>query len=687
MTNIVMCPGHLVNLWKREIEDRSPGSEVIILRDFQHLISLSSKIKKTTTRFRHLWIIISKDIAKLGYDERPAAVWSSIKVADYERGVFCCPECGQPLYYEIIEGKGRNRRRIPQYLRKLSFRKQSKKENNMTCTNTINYWNEKKGQWEERTCGAKLWEPVVRENNPWVKLGKQGWFLKKHLSDIRQEILDKPKQTKEDLQLLSAINNELDGEGIPQRSPRKYPIAKYIRQYFKGCIDYVLLDEIHQLKSGDSLQGEAMGDLVQSSKKVLALTGTLLNGYSSGIYYLLYRLFAKQMKKEGYEYSTSLEFIKDYGVTKKVQWFELGRDNNIGDLNGSSNLKEMPGISPIVFTKFLLENAAFISLEDIAEALPSYEEIPIPLEMSEELEEAYKALSDRVSDVISNNKNSKKLLSTMMTLLSVFPDQPYEQPDIYDPETEEALIVPPSVDNRDLTKEETLLALIQRKLAEGEHVLVYYHWVERTDVAERLKSLFEENDIKVAVLTSSVKTEEREEWIRKQVNSGIQVLMCNPSLVETGLTLLDFTTIIYYQIGFNLYTLRQASRRSWRINQTHDVQVYFLYYKGTVQETALILMASKLQAAMTIEGKFSEEGLQAMSNNEDVMTQLATTVTEGIKDTLDIKVFEKNKHQAAVERDIEDVVKHKKRVQQISDTGEYDLLSYQESMRDLFRRL
>ena len=160
-------------------------------------------------------------------------------------------------------------------------------------------------------------------------------------------------------------------------------------------------------------------------------------------------------------------------------------------------------------------------------------------------------------------------------------------------------------------------------------------------------------------MDSTVKPSEREAWIQKKVDSGVQVVFCNPKLVETGLTLLDFTTIVYYQMGYNLYTMRQASRRSWRINQTHDVQVYFLYYRNTVQEQALSLMATKLQAAMAIEGKFSEEGLNAMSNNEDILTQIASSVTEGIKSTVDVQVFEKNKitnHKTVVKEDDDQVV-------------------------------
>ena len=55
------------------------------------------------------------------------------------------------------------------------------------------------------------------------------------------------------------------------------------------------------------------------------------------------------------------------------------------------------------------------------------------------------------------------------------------------------------------------------------------------------------------------------------------------------------------------------------------------------------LMATKLQAAMAIEGKFSEEGLNAMSNNEDLLTQIANNVVEGMSQSVDVDVFSKGK--------------------------------------------
>ena len=41
------------------------------------------------------------------------------------------------------------------------------------------------------------------------------------------------------------------------------------------------------------------------------------------------------------------------------------------------------------------------------------------------------------------------------------------------------------------------------------------------------------------------------EFITKEVNKGAQVMITNPALVETGLDLLYFPTLIFFQIGYN----------------------------------------------------------------------------------------------------------------------------------------
>ncbi len=105
-------------------------------------------------------------------------------------------------------------------------------------------------------------------------------------------------------------------------------------------------------------------------------------------------------------------------------------------------------------------------------------------------------------------------------------------------------------------------------------------------------------------------------------------MICHPKLVETGLDLLAFPTLYFYETGYSLHTLRQASRRSWRIGQVYPVRVKFLAYRGTMQETCIRHMGKKMLVALMMEGKFSGEGLQSLDANEDLLTAMARELVE-----------------------------------------------------------
>jgi hypothetical protein len=108
------------------------------------------------------------------------------------------------------------------------------------------------------------------------------------------------------------------------------------------------------------------------------------------------------------------------------------------------------------------------------------------------------------------------------------------------------------------------------------------------------------------------------------------VVICHPKLVETGLDLLAFPTLYFYETGYSLHTLRQASRRSWRIGQRLAVRVKFVTYAGTMQETCLRLMGKKMLVALMMEGKFSGEGLQSLDTDEDLMSAIARELVEKV---------------------------------------------------------
>src|SRR5262249_8473744 len=149
--------------------------------------------------------------------------------------------------------------------------------------------------------------------------------------------------------------------------------------------------------------------------------------------------------------------------------------------------------------------------------------------------------------------------------------------------------------------------LVKAERDQRRQVWVYTTMTGEKDVADRLAQMFRKAKLRVEVLRSTVELKRREDWIAKH-GPKCDVIVSHPKLVETGLDLFDkkgghnFSTLVFYQTGYNLFTLRQASRRSWRIGQRLPCKVYYLYYEKTMQARAMALMGKKLSAAHAIEG-------------------------------------------------------------------------------------
>jgi len=107
-------------------------------------------------------------------------------------------------------------------------------------------------------------------------------------------------------------------------------------------------------------------------------------------------------------------------------------------------------------------------------------------------------------------------------------------------------------------------------------------------------------------------------------------------LVQTGLDLVDFPTIVWQEVEYSVYTMRQASRRSWRIGQRRPVRVVYLAYRGTLQAQALTLVAKKLKASLAVEGELGDDGLASFGDDgEDLLMALARSLTERVESSED----------------------------------------------------
>lgn len=429
--------------------------------------------------------------------------------------------------------------------------------------------------------------------------------------------------------------------GVDPSGPHRYAPAEFIKRHLPSAFDLLIADEVHEYKGEDTGQGNSYGALASACKRTIALTGTLLGGYADNIYFLLWRSHARQMVDDGFDYRGVRKWMEQYGVLERITKIRHDAHDAAtvrGKTTARTTTRRKPGIGPLVLGKHLLPTTVFLRLADVAEALPPYEERVVNLAMSPQLAEAYGQLEAALTISIRQAlaAGSRRLLAAYLQALLCYPDEAaFREEIVLDPDSirrgSPTLIASAPALGGILPKEEELLAICRQERARGRRVLVYVTFTHKRDITRRLKGLLDNAGLCTTILTSSVTPDKREAWIADQATKGVDVLITNPELVKTGLDLYAFPTFIFYETGYNIYTLRQAARRAWRIGQTQPCQVIYLTYQGTMQEKALTLIATKLEASLALEGEITEAGLTALADSSDsLVLELARALVDRV---------------------------------------------------------
>ena len=427
--------------------------------------------------------------------------------------------------------------------------------------------------------------------------------------------------------------------------PARYPLSDYVKHHMKGFFDLLIGDEVHEFKSRGSAQGIAAGVLAEACGKSLSLTGTLLGGYASTIFHLLYR-FSPEIRSE-FGRSDEHRWIQRYGFEE----VSIGKpdDDALEDGRNSRRRKyrrtvrERPGLVPSALFH-IIHNTVFLRLSDVASGLPDYEEKILLSSMDTEEDgtgysqrSAYNTVFEELKKELAAalKAGSKRLLATYLQSLLAYPDGCTRGETVFDPRKGDVIVqVPPLSEEKLYPKEKALIDLVAAERMEGRRVLVYVTHTGTRDITGRMDDILTRHGFKVAVMKAdAVAPNKREAWVADRVKQGVDVLICHPRLVQTGLDLIDFQTLCWYESDYSIYVVRQASRRSWRIGQTRPVKVVFMAYRNTLQADALKLVAKKLQSSLAVEGELPEDGLAAFGDEgDDLMMALARKIVGGDED-------------------------------------------------------
>lgn len=447
-----------------------------------------------------------------------------------------------------------------------------------------------------------------------------------NLMDEEGELIFSDRQAKRMERFLG--NTEVSfGQGGYQ--PTEFIKRQMPRRYF-GCL---LVDEGHEYKNEGSAQGQAMGVLASQVEKVILLTGTLMGGYADDLFHLLYRMDPASMIEDGFNFNArgsigpaAEAFMRTHGVmidTYKTTASDERRAHRTarGETMTRHSTKG-PGFGPKGIMRYVVPITAFLKLKEISgNVLPEYREVFIDVPMDAAQAEIYRRLSAVLRDALKKALlgGDHSLLGVVLNVLLAWPDCAFRDELVYHPHKRTLLASAPALyQDHDLApKEAAVIERCRLERTEGRRVLLYTTYTGTRDTTARLKRALDEAGFKTAVLRATVEADRREDWIADQVERGVDVVITNPELVKTGLDLLDFPTIGFLQTGYNVYTLQQAARRSWRIGQRHEVRVVFWGYQDTAQTECLKLMAKKIAVSQSTSGDMPESGLDVLNQDGD----------------------------------------------------------------------
>lgn len=591
---LVVCPPHLVPKWAREAKETIPKVKVVTLNGKETLQKLGTLLwRKERPESPEVWII-GRERLKLSFPWEPAVVPAVIKggkpwpflgrKADSEFSLYLCPDCCAPVYKKS-EKDEEEEGVVPADWKWLSAARR-------TC----------------QRCGAQLWQPNTTN-------------LRMTCSRLGIALPDQPRKN-----------------GL-----RRYAPAEFIKKKLKGTFDLLVVDECHEYKAQNTAQANSVGALLSVCRKALFLTGTLMGGYATDVFYLYFRAFPQDFKRDGWRWSSGTQFQKRYGVLEEVEVLKEEEDNltSRGKKSRKVYLKQRPGVSPEVLARFLLPHTVFVRLDDMASELPPYEEVYVALDRGDEDGGEYQKCEDAYQNAIKDYQTTKARLAIASKFVSVMMNLPdcvrHLENEIWKDVLDEngnvvdriLLHKTEIVPGGPLAKEQWLAELIKSERKTGRKVLIYCTYTGERDITRRLAGVLKDLGIRAVVLPSSISTDKREEWIRRNTVTA-DALICNPKLVETGLDLFDFPTVVFYQPGYRVYTLRQAARRSWRLGQKQPVRVYFLAAGDTIQEDAWALIAQKWNVSLAVEGELVTDGFATeFDTGGSILGELAKKLDRG----------------------------------------------------------
>lgn len=311
-----------------------------------------------------------------------------------------------------------------------------------------------------------------------------------------------------------------------------------------GEIEMVAIDEIHKCKNPSSQQGK--GILKVQPECRIAMTGTPLMNQPMDLFIIL--------KWLGYEKNAFYKFKNHYCVMGGYGGYEV---------IGYKNLDEL---------QERLNDIMLRRLKDDVLDLPEKTYIDEYVDMTPKQAVIYKEVTADVQNNIDNIKSAPNPLAELIRMR-----QATGYTGILSSKIQES------------AKLDRMEELVEEAVENGQKVVIFSNWTQMTDVIwSRLHSKY-----RLSVITGETKDVDRQDNVNEFQSGASQVIIGTIGAMGTGLTLTAGTVEIFLDEPWNRALYDQATDRCHRVGQNHNVTIYNLMCKNTIDEKIHELVQQK----------------------------------------------------------------------------------------------
>jgi hypothetical protein len=418
---------------------------------------------------------------------------------------------------------------------------------------------------------------------------------------------------------------------------RKYPLSKYIHRRYRNRIQFYISDEAHEAANSDSAQSQAEQLGFKLGCPWISMTGTTGNGFPRSYHVVLWH--ASEAYRREFGYSDSGKFQQEFGYNKRVQedTDDKGRVVAYGSTSAAKHRTKAlstpaPGIVPLAVMRFITPISVPISVADLEIDLPTCRERVIAVDPDPDQLSEYSRLLTAIKTQATRDRFSERNGALLGVLAQSGTILDRNTTDVgncdtggfevrYSERWGRELVAASSgiPGDRILPKEAALINYVKDELDRGHKTIVgvwhVAHGAERS-LTQRIAGLLKDEGLNAAVLDSSkVTPKKRIAWIQRHVvRAGVDVLICNPRAVETGINnLVYFSRIALFDgIGSSPKTYDQKRGRIHRPGQMEETEIVSFVYRGTVQELAHEHLMSKVAVVRATDGTDPREALRAV---------------------------------------------------------------------------